>query len=169
MPSSKSAKIVQITERTTVTEAGEVIREDRERILRLPQEPEFIKLYLQDLGAILDVPAGPQTVLLALMRKLDWEGMITLSPAARSRIADSLKIKAHTLANYITTLCDKHIIRRVGRGEYEVNPHLMAKGDWNEVMKRRAGFRLTVVYSRDGTKTVTGTVDQGEPLPPSAA
>lgn len=169
MSGSKSAKIVQISERTTVTEAGEVIREDRERVLRLPQEPEFIKLYLQDLGAILDVPAGPQAVLLALVRKLDWEGMITLSPAARTRIADSLKIKPHTLANYITTLCDKNILRRAGRGEYEMNPHLMAKGDWNEVMKRRAGFRLTVVYSRDGTKTVSGTIDQSGPLHPPVA
>lgn len=167
MKAQRTAKIVQISERITTTESGQIVREEHERVLRLPQEPEYIKLYLEDLGAILDVPAGPQTVLMALLRKMDWEGMITLSPASRERIARLCNIKIHTLANYLTVLCERGVLKRTGRGDYEMNPHLMGKGDWSEILKRRAEFKMTVTYRPDGTKTVTGSVEHqvAPPLP----
>lgn len=164
----RSAKVVQLSTRETVNaETGQVLRTEHESVLRLPQEPEYIKLYLQDLSTLLDVPAGPQSVLMALVRKLDYEGIITLSPASRERIATALNIKVHTLANYITALCDKGILRRTGRGEYEMNPHLMARGNWSDILKRRATFQMIVTYRADGTRTITGGVEtQGElPLP----
>lgn len=155
----RSAKIIQISQREIVNhETGQVVRQEHERVMQLPQEPEYIKLYLQDLADILDVPAGPQGLLMALVRKLDYEGMITLSPAARDRIAALLKIKTHTLANYLTMLCEKGILKRTGRGEYEMNPSLMAKGSWPEILKRRATFQMIVTYAADGTRTITGDV-----------
>lgn len=169
MRTSQTAKIVQLSERITTTEQGEVVREERERVMRMPQEPEYIKLYLQDLAHILEVPQGPQGLLMALVRKMDWEGMITLSPGSRDRIAAALQIKVHTLANYLSVLCDKEILRRVGRGEYEMNPHLMAKGDWSEILKRRATFKMTVTYKADGSKTVSGEVLAQQELPLSDA
>lgn len=166
----RSAKVVQLATRETVHhETGQVVRTEHESVLRLPQEPEFIKLYLQDLSALLDVPAGPQSVLMALVRKLDYEGVITLSPASRERIAGALGIKVHTLANYITALCDKGVLKRTGRGEYEMNPHLMARGNWADILKRRQSFQMVVTYRPDGTRTISGGVEpQGElPLPPA--
>ncbi len=162
----RSAKVIQISQREVVNhETGQVLRQENERVLQLPQEPEYIKLYLQDLAHLLDVPAGPQGLLMALVRKLDYEGMITLSPAARDRIATVLGIKVHTLANYLTALCEKGILKRAGRGEYEVNPHLMAKGAWTEILKRRASFQMVVTYRPDGTRTITGGLAAQEELP----
>lgn len=157
MAGQRSAKIVQLVQRETIdAETGQVVRDERERILHLPQEPEYIKLYLKDLAHILNIPAGPQGVLIALIRKMDWEGIISVTAASRERIAASLGIKVHTVANYITVLCQSEILRRLGRGEYEVNPHFLAKGDWSEIQKRRAAFQLTVTYNADGTKEVAG-------------
>lgn len=153
---SGTSKIIQISERIVTNEHGEVLRDERERVLRLPQEPEYVKLYLQDLATVLDVPVGPQALLISLVRKIDWEGLISLSPSSRERLAMQLGIKMHTLANYLTVLCERGILRRVGRGEYEMDPHIMAKGDWSSINKRRNDFFMTVVYSVDGSKKVTG-------------
>lgn len=164
-----SAKVVQLSTRETMDhDTGVLVRSEHEQVLRFPPEPEFIKLYLADLSALLDVPPGPQGVLMALVKKLDYEGVITLSPASRERIANLLGIKIHTLANYITLLCEKQILRRTGRGEYEMNPHLMARGSWADILKRRASFELVVTYRSDGTRTIRGEVEpQGElPLRP---
>lgn len=165
MRQNQTAKIVQLSERITTTEHGEVIREERERVLRLPQEPQYIKLYLQDLAHVLEVPQGPQTLLMHLVKKMDWEGMITLSPSARERISAVLQIKVHTMTNYLSVLCEREILKRVGRGEYEMNPNLMAKGDWTEILKRRATFKMTVIYSADGSKVVSGEVVAQQELP----
>lgn len=159
MVGERNGKIVQLVQREIVNhETGQVVRDERERVLRLPQEPEYVKLYMKDLAHVLNIPVGPQGVLLALIRKMDWEGIISVTAASRERIAASLGIKVHTVANYITVLCQHEILRRIGRGEYEVNPHLMAKGDWSEILKRRADFQLTVTYKPDGTKEVSGSV-----------
>ena len=156
-------KVIQLVKRETVNvETGQIVQSDTETIVRLPQEPEYIKLYLRDLSHILEVPAGPQSVLILLVRKLDYDGVITLGPASRTRIAESLGIKVHTLANYITVLCDKSILKRTARGEYEMNPHIMARGSWSDILKRRGDFKMTVTYRADGTKSVVGMVEAEE-------
>lgn len=163
--SDRMKRITQVIETRMVdNETGEIRYEEKSNIVRLAQEPPFIKLYLEDIARILDLPQGPQAVLLALVRKLDWEGMISLTPSSRERISNALKIKVVTFNNYLTTLVEREVLRRVGRGEYEMSPHLMAKGDWQIIQKRRASFKLTVVYNPDGTKKISGELERQEEL-----
>lgn len=162
----RQKKIIQVAETQMVNhETGQILHEEKTNVVRLPQEPPFVKLYLEDVAKVLELPQGPQSLLLALVRKLDFDGMISLTPTARDRISDTLKIKVTTFNNYLTTLVEREVLKRVGRGEYEMNPHLLAKGDWQAVQKRRANFRLTVIYKPDGTKTVSGSLDRQEELP----
>lgn len=155
-------KIVQISERTQIDhETGEVRQETRENVYRLPQEPRYVKMYIEDLGRLLDVPPGPRDILYHLVRRLDYEGLIGLTPGARQRICETANIKPQTLANYLTTLCKKNVLKHVGRGEYEMNPRYFAKGDWKDIAKRRSAFEMTVRYSPDGQRIINGkSVDQ---------
>lgn len=162
----KTKKVVQTQETVLANyDTGEIHKVDKTNIYNLPSEPPFIKIYLEDIARILDLPHGPQTVLIALIRKLDYEGMISITPSARERIAKSLNIKVVTLNNYLTTLVDSEVLRRVGRGEYEVNPNLMSKGDWVETQKRRSNFKLTITYQPDGTRTISGALDRSQDAP----
>ena len=152
-----SKNVVQINNSTSVDHAtGEVRSESREQIVRLPQEPPYVKMYLDDLGSILGVPAGPRDLLYHLVRKLDYDGFISLTPGARERICEAASIKRQTLANYLNTLCKYEILRHRGRGEYEMNPQYFARGDWKDICQRRADFIMQVKYRADGTKEVTG-------------
>ena len=152
-----SKNVVQISSSTSVDHGtGEVRSESREQVLRLPQEPPYVKMYLDDLGAVLGVPAGPRDLLYHLVRKLDYDGFISLTPGARERICDAADIKRQTLANYLNTLCKSGILKHRGRGEYEMNPQYFARGDWKDICQRRADFVMQVKYRADGTKEVTG-------------
>lgn len=152
-------KIVQIETRTFVNnETGVVTQEENSQILRLPQEPPFIKLYLADISKIYDLPQGPHSLMYYLVRKMNWDGEISLTAHGRQTIANAINVKVHSLNNYLTVLIDKGVIRRIGRGEYEMNPNLFAKGDWKDILRRRAEFEMTVTYTKDGERIVSGKV-----------
>jgi len=150
------AKVVQITERTVVRDDGQILEDERSRVINLPSEPPFVKMYLEDISRLFDVPAGPRVVLYQLVRKMDYEGFISLTPAARKRIAESCDLSVGAFNNYLTDLCKVSILRNIGRGEYEVNPHIFAKGEWKDISKRRQSFQLSVIYDKNGKRTVTG-------------
>jgi len=113
-------------------------------------------MYLEDISKLFDVPAGPRVVLYQLVKKMDYEGFISLTPAARKRIAESCNLSVGAFNNYLTDLCKVSILRNIGRGEYEVNPHIFAKGDWKDISKRRQSFQLSVIYDKSGKRTITG-------------
>jgi len=151
------ARIVQLETKTEVDyETGEVTKQSHSKVINLPQEPPYVKMYIDDVGKLLDVPPGPRTVLYQLVRKLDYDGFISLTPAARERIADACQIGVATMSNYLTSLCKTGILRHVGRGEYEMNPNLFARGDWKDIAKRRQAFELSISYREDGTRVLKG-------------
>jgi hypothetical protein len=151
------SRIVQLESRVEVDhDTGEITRSSNSKVINLPQEPPYVKMYIDDISRLLDVPAGPRMVLYQLVRKLDYDGFISLTPAARERIAAACEIGVPTMSNYLTALCKSGILRHAGRGEYEMNPHLFAKGDWKDISKRRQDFELSISYSADGKRTVKG-------------
>ena len=122
------AKIVQLEQKTEVDyETGQVTKQTNSKVINLPQEPPYVKMYIDDVGKLLDVPPGPRMVLYQLVRKLDYEGFISLTPAARERIAKACDISVRTMSNYLTMLSASGILRHAGRGEYEMNPNLSPK------------------------------------------
>jgi hypothetical protein len=159
-------KILQVVETHMVDhETGTVKESTTEQVVRIPAEPPYVKLYLEDLGRLLDLPAGPRDILYSLARKMDYDGLISLTAAGRQRIADAHGLKIQTLNNYLSTLVKRDVLKLIGRGEFEMNPQLFAKGDWREIQRRRAAFTLTVTYSADGKRTLKGEVSDQEELP----
>mgnify|MGYP002717741625 CR=1 FL=1 len=158
------AKIVQLEQKTEVDyETGQVTKQTNSKVINLPQEPPYVKMYIDDVGKLLDVPPGPRMVLYQLVRKLDYEGFISLTPAARERIAKACDISVRTMSNYLTMLSASGILRHAGRGEYEMNPNLFAKGDWKDIAKRRQDFELSIQYRADGSKVLKGRAIPSEP------
>jgi predicted transcriptional regulator len=86
---------------------------------------------------------------------MDFDNVILLNSRRKKEIAQAVKIKIQTFDNYLQRFIETDIFRRIGRGEYRVNPNLFAKGEWEKVLKRRDEWELTVRYKRDGTKSIT--------------
>lgn len=157
MASDRRRRVVHRTDRTVASaDTGEVVSYETLTVSRLPVEPPFVKMYLDDLGRVLDLPGGPRDILYALVRKMDYDGVISLTAAARQRICDAHGIKPQTFANYLQALMKADVIRMAGRGEFVMNPSLFARGAWEDVRRLRCGFEMVVRYDREGGKTVEG-------------
>jgi len=150
------AKIVQITETKTIDESGEIYHNETSTVINLPSEPPYVKMYIDDLSRILDISAGPRSVLYQLVQKMGYDGYISLTAAAKKRMAESCKITVGTLSNYLTDLCRANVLRNVDRGEYEMNPNYFAKGEWKDISRRRRSFELSILYGANGERKVRG-------------
>ena len=135
------------------TNTGEVLKEEKTNVVRLPQEPEFIKLYLADINKIFDLPKGCSPVLYEILKKMNYEGQIILNKYVKEECAKNANIVLSSFNNCITDLVKKDIIKRLGTGVYVANPHLFGKGSWAEISKQRE-FYLTVKYTSKGKEVV---------------
>lgn len=136
-------------------ETGEVVSSSQETIVQFPSEPEYIKLYLDDLNKIYELPNS--SILYEIMKRMDYDGLINLSKYAKDTICEKLGLKPQTFANYLQKLKEKDIITTVGRGTFMPNPNLFGKGSWKDIYNRRKNYesiKLNIVYKPDGTKTV---------------
>ena len=139
-----------------VDEDGNIKQEQHTNIIQFPNEPPFIKLYIEDLTAIFKLPNGTKDLLYSLLMKMDYENMITLTSRSKREIAERVGIKVQTFDNYLRKLVDAGIFKRIGRGEYKVNPNLFARGDWADISRQRDEWMLTITYKANGTRKIEG-------------
>jgi len=138
-------------------ETGEIKQTVDNRVIRLPQEPEFIKLYLQDINKIFDLPKGCSPALYEILKKMNYEGHITLNKFIKEMCAKNAGLTLQSFNNCITDLIKKDIISRVGHGVYVANPNIFGKGSWADISKQRE-FYLTIKYSKNGKEIVQNQV-----------
>ena len=128
---------------------GEVKTEEITNVVKIPKEPPYVKMYIDDLAKILELTSGCRSLLYFLIKKMDYEGIITLTKSSRDRLAQQIGVKETAIRNQITQLCQKGILKRIGTGEFEANPNLFARGDWSDIHKRRKNFKLTIRYENE--------------------
>lgn len=160
----KTKRLIQ--QNTTIhtdRETGEVTSETRESVSYLPTEPPYVKLYLDDIAKLYGLPKAGGDLLHCLLRKMDYEGIITLVSSSKKRMAEEIGVKAQTIDNNIQSLLKADILRRAGRGEFMFNPNIVAKGDWKTIYKQRDKYlQLTMTYTQDGERVVKGEVKTKE-------
>jgi len=112
-------------------------------------------MYINDLCDLKGVPSALKSTLIELLRKLDYEGFITLSPRSRKAICDRLDIKDQTFRNQLTRLCKANILLREGTNEYAANPSYFARGEWKTIIEQRKAFELKIRYSAEKGREFT--------------
>lgn len=155
MGQQKSARTLYESRETVVNfETGEVTEEKTITESKLPPEPPYVKMYVDDLGSLLGLERGEKRVLLALACSLDFEGFASVTSAKRKRLADRCELTVKSFNNSVSALAKKGLIKVVGAGEYELNPKLFARGDWKQIYNRRQAFRLELTYSAEQGRTI---------------
>jgi len=129
-------------------ETGELITKKTNRTLSWGNEPAYVKLYLDNILYLSDMPTKHASVLYALLKRASYageeEGMqVIVNASLKRRIQESLGFKnISSINNAITDLTKGKIIYRVDVGIYNFNPHLFGKGEWQDI----ARLRLEVDY-----------------------
>lgn len=157
------AKIERI-HTVTDLQTGELVasRSNVYELRRLPDEPTFIKMYVNDLGSLLGLQATHRDILLFVAAGMNYYGVVSLTATTKARIALTVGCNEKTVRNAITEYVKAGILRRIGRAEYELDPHLFAKGEWSEIRERRSRFRLEVEYGEEGRKLRTRRLSTDE-------
>lgn len=122
-------------------QTGELVQLERE--IQIPKEPDFVKLYLNDLVLLKEIPRWVSGILYSLLKNMNYQNEIVLNAAIKKRIAVDLGIVPKTIDNALVTFVKKSILIRQDTGVYRANPYLFDKGDWNNIRR----IRLQVDYS----------------------
>lgn len=155
MENKKNSKTV-LTKLETMTydaQTGEVFTEQTLTKRKVSKEPDFIKLYLNDVMLLSDVPKSKSDILYLLLRKMNYDNEITVVASHKRDIANELKCSQINIDKTLSLLVEKGILIRKERGVYVANPRLFGKGNWEDIEE----LRMSIDYKKSGIKRI-GTV-----------
>lgn len=141
-----STKEVKTVDKTT----GELVSEEKTTFFK-SVEPPFIKTYVDDLLAIINLPDRNKRVLLAILQYVDYDNYIDFTVRIKEEVAKSLKCSIGNVNNAISSLKKSGVLITKSRSTYILNPTYFCKGKWTNINK----IRTTIEYSQNGKKIIS--------------
>jgi len=147
------AKLTQVIKEQKVNAVtGEVLEQHSISVVRMDREPDYVKLYLNDIMKLNDLPASSSSILFRILNRMGYDNKVVLVNEIKEDIAKEVGTSYDTVRKRITELVKKKILLPSGRKErsavYIVNPSIFARGKWEDVKR----IRLTVEYGPDGKR-----------------
>lgn len=140
-----------------IDENGEVKELSKKITYKVDKEPEFVKLYLDDIMLLKGLPKSHTAILYSLLRHINYaddkngQVVIVTSFVKKEILMENPEIlSTQTIMNAISNLKKKGILEDVGRAAYRVNPRIIGKGEWRDIQN----LRLSLFYDKMG-RTVT--------------
>lgn len=138
---------------------GKIVNHRINKTISWGSEPSFIKLYLQDLLYLSDVPSGLERILYALLKRMSYAGdengmEIIVNASLKRRICEELGIKnIGSVSNAITNLVKGEILIRKDVGIYQFNPYLFGRGDWQDICRLRVEIDYSAISGKNKDDT----------------
>lgn len=117
---------------------------------KLPTEPAYIKLYVEDIGRLCDLTRGEIRVLVKLVARIGYDGKVLLPLGIKRTISEELDCSLSAVSNALTALTNSGIIERIDGGVYGLNPNYFARGKWRDIYEQRKSLRITIDYKDNG-------------------
>lgn len=148
------------TEINSITniETGEICKREQIQIYKTEGEGNYVKMYLEDISKLYDIPQGARTLLLKLVEIMDYDGNIYLNKAVKDKICAEIGILDQTFRSYLLKITKSKIMKFLGGGHYIINPNLFAKGDAKHVLGLRKNYTLIINYTKDGKRKIKGEI-----------
>ena len=133
---------------------GEVVARENSKAYRIPQEPPYVKLYLDTVMYLCDLQERHSGVLMAILQFAPFADaehqFIILNRGIKMRIAEMIGKTENYVSHTIMELAKGKILIHDNRSprssSYQINPHIIARGDWKNIEK----LRLHVDFSTEG-------------------
>lgn len=125
---------------------------------KIEGEPPYVKLYLDTILYLKDLPKSHNPVLLALLKRIPWANQdqdIPINAALKRKISSELNCSVSRINNAITDFVKGQVLFRVDKGLYQFNPHLFGRGDWRDINE----LRLNITFNANG-KTISGEINK---------
>jgi len=146
---TKSTVQSQIT--TTVNNDGEVLQEVDSKKFTKQVEPDFVKLYIQDILYLTKLPQGLNGLLMSLLKRMQYDNTLIIIKAIKENIAKELNLSFKTVEQYIGALLKNNILLKLTdeRSVYTVNPFYFGKGEWKNIKSLRIIIEYSVLKGRN--------------------
>jgi hypothetical protein len=127
------------------------------RFYSCPSEPAYIKVYQEGLSILSKIKFASIALILDLAFLADYPageeaekgGTIDLTPRVRKELLARHDLSASRFQATLSELIAVDFMVRVDRGSYQINPCVLARGQWKYVSRACAG------YLEDKTKAIT--------------
>lgn len=153
----KVARVTNTVQRTITNENGEVTYQEEEKTINWGTEPNYIKVYLDTILYLKDLPKGLNGILQAFLKRMSYGNQLVINAALKRQIAKELDLSLSSINNAITKFVKGDLLIREDTGLYLVNPHLFGKGDWKDIAK----IRLEITFDANG-KTIMSEIEKKE-------
>ena len=139
------AKISKVFTKETVDHlTGEVKTEETIFIKHVDNKEQFIRTYIQDIGALAKCNKAEQSTLLCCLKFLEYNtNQFILTPSRRKDICECSGLKLNTVNTAISKLMEKNILISQESWTYLMNPKIFFFGTDFE---RGAVIKATMVY-----------------------
>lgn len=151
------ATITNTIEKTVIDEEGKVKHYEESKTINWGAEPNYIKVYLDTILYLSDLPKGLNSILYAFLKRMSYGNQLVINAAVKRQITGEIKLSKSSIDCAITKFVKGGILKRIDTGLYLVNPHLFGKGEWKDIAK----IRLEVAFSDEG-KTVMAEIQRKE-------
>lgn len=146
-PKSEKKRISQeIVSQIVNGSTGEVEQEVKHQVSYVEREPDYVKLYINDIFRLTDIPKSSNDIMLSVLKRMTYNNDIALFAPVKREIANELGLKEITISKAIELFVKKSIILRKDRGLYVINPYFFGRGKWEDIKK----IRLQIEYSKKG-------------------
>lgn len=154
LENSAKTYINQVVKETIDNMTGEVLVTEIESIRKLPQTPDFVMTFTQDIGFIANISGAASKLLFGILVKIDRQNEIILVKEVKEAIAEQVGIKLSTINKLVTELYQAKVLLKKDEKSrsaiYTINPYYFGKGKWINVNK----LRMLVEYDFvNGKKT----------------
>jgi hypothetical protein len=121
---------------------------------RYEDEPNYIKLYLDTILHLKNLPKGYNSVLLGFLKEMSYAKhsnksggqIIYVNSTMKKNIAEELGVSIYRVSQALSNFVKREIFFRVDRGTYQVNAHIFGKGDWQDIKE----IRMKIKFNADG-------------------
>ena len=152
---NQKKKIKKEIKETITNEDGEKLHQKHIEEAYISKEPDFIKVYLDNILLINNLPSGIQKTLNVLLKRMAYDNVVVLNAYIKKEMAKELDFKTvQSLNNNINKLVKEGIMFRKGTGTYEMNPFLFGRGSWENIKK----IRFEIVFE-DGKVSQKADID----------
>src|SRR5699024_7677626 len=123
------ARITKTVERKMTEENGEIIHSEEEKTINWGAEPNYIKLYLDDVLYLSDLPKGLNSTLYAFLKRMSYGNQLVINAALKRQVDKEVYLSVSSINDGITDFVKGELMERVDAGRYQVNLQLFGKGE----------------------------------------
>lgn len=127
---------------------------------KVSREPDFVKLYLDDVMKLNDIPKKKTDVLYLLLKKMNYDNEITVVASHKREMAKELDCSVINIDKTLHLLVNKGVLIRKDRGVFFANPLLFGKGSWQDIEE----LRLQLRYNKHDGKQIGATVSKDDTM-----